>query len=88
MRRRDGPGRVLAYELLVATQAIRNMIRAGDLPQIYSAIQTGTAEGMSTLNASLTDLYRKNCISREDALRKSTQPKELSELLMGRRMKS
>ena len=84
MKRRDSSGRVLAYELLVATQAIRNMIRTGDLPQIYSAIQTGTSEGMSTLNASLVSLYRRDCISREDALRKSTQPKELSELLMGR----
>jgi twitching motility protein PilT len=84
MKRHDGSGRVLAYELLVATQAIRNMIRCGDLPQIYSAIQTGTSEGMSTLNSSLTDLCRRNCISREDALRKSTQPKELSELLMDR----
>jgi twitching motility protein PilT len=84
MKRRDGSGRVLAYELLVATPAIRNMIRSNDLPQIYSAIQTGTSEGMSTLNASLVDLYRRNCISREDAMRKSTQPKELSELLMGR----
>ena len=83
MRRRNGPGRAVAYELLIGTRGIRNMIRIGELHQIYTAIQTGASDGMSTLNASLANLYHKGQISREDAMRKSTQPKELAAQLMG-----
>ena len=81
MRRRDGPGRVMAMEFLVATPAVRNLIRSGEIQQVYAAIEGGSAEGMTTLNASLLYLFRQGHISREDAIRKSTQPKELIERL-------
>ena len=83
MRKRDGSGRVLAYETLVATPGIRHMIRSGEVQQIYSAIETGAGDGMSTLNASLSKLFRNGLISRESALQKTTRQKELLERLGG-----
>jgi twitching motility protein PilT len=81
MRRRDAPGRVMAMELLVATPAVRNLIRTGEIQQLYSAMESGAAEGMTTLNASLIYLFRQGRISREDAIQQSTQPKELIQRL-------
>jgi twitching motility protein PilT len=81
MRRRDAPGRVMAMELLVATQAVRNLIRTGEIQQLYAAMESGSAEGMTTLNASLIYLFRQGRISREDAIQQSTQPKELIQRL-------
>jgi twitching motility protein PilT len=81
IRKRDGSGRVLAYELMVATQAVAHLIRSGEIQQIYSTMQSGTAEGMSTLNASLMRLYREGQITREAMLHMSTRPKEILELL-------
>ncbi len=81
IRRRDGTGRVMACEIMGNTPAIAHMIRSGEVPQLYSAIQTGAADGMVTLNTSLLNLFRANVISREDALHKSTRQKELLEQL-------
>ena len=81
IRKRDGSGRALAYEVLVATPAINHMIRSGELHQVYSAIQTGSKENMCTLNSSLLKLYRQGQISREDALHKSSRQKELLEAI-------
>jgi twitching motility protein PilT len=83
IRNRDGSGRVLAHEILVGTPAVGHMIRSNEIQQIYSAIQTGGADGMHTLNSKLLDLYRTRQISREDALHKSSRRKELVEA-MGR----
>ena len=81
IRKRDGTGRVLAYELMVATPAVAHLIRSGEIQQIYSTMQSGIAEGMSTLNASLMKLYRDGQITREDMIHMSTRPKEILELL-------
>jgi twitching motility protein PilT len=81
IRKRDGTGRVLAFELLVATPAIANLIRSGEVHQIYSSMQSGASEGMSTLNASLLKLYRDGQITREDVIHMSTRPKEVLEML-------
>ena len=51
-----GGGRIAAYEIVVATPAIRNLIREGKVAQIYSAIQTGQAFGIRTLDRNLRDL--------------------------------
>lgn len=72
--RLDQPGRVAALEVLVATPAIRNLIREGNTYQIISQIQTGAKYGMQTLDASLGRLYRDNIISREEALNRATDP--------------
>jgi twitching motility protein PilT len=67
-------GRVLAYEILVATPAIRNLIREDKLQQIQSHMQTGQKYGMTTLNNMLFDLYENNKISYENALKRSPNP--------------
>jgi twitching motility protein PilT len=79
IRTRDGSGRVMANEVLVVTPAIGHMIRANEIQQVYSAIQTGAREGMHTLNSVLLELYRSGQITREDALHKSSRQKELIE---------
>lgn len=65
--KRQGGGRVAAHEILIATSAVRNLIREDKVAQIFSAIQTGGSLGMQTLDASLTQLVKEGAISREDA---------------------
>ena len=60
---KDGSGRVAAHEIMIATPAIRNLIRESKIAQMYSAIQTGSNVGMTTLDQTLTDLVRRNVIS-------------------------
>src|SRR5205809_2806782 len=64
--RRDGRGRSLAMEILMATPAIRNMIREEKVHQIYSAMQAGQKFGMQTMNQSLANLYLRGQISRQE----------------------
>lgn len=64
--RADQPGRVAALEILVATPAIKNLIRESKTHQIPSAIQTGAKFGMKTMEASLRELLEKGIISPED----------------------
>ena len=63
LKTKDGTGRVAAHEIMVATPAIRNLIREAKIAQMYSAIQTGSNVGMQTLDQNLTDLVRRNVIS-------------------------
>lgn len=65
--KRQGGGRVAAHEILIATAAVRNLIREDKVAQIYSAIQTGGNLGMQTLNASLAKLVKEGVVSMEDA---------------------
>jgi len=76
-----GGGRVMAMEIMVATPAIRNLIREEKIHQMYSALQAGSRYGMQTMNQSLVDLVRRRLITREDALNRSTLPDELIQLL-------
>ncbi len=84
--RLDQEGRTLATEVLPATPAIRNLIRKNELQQIYSVIQTSSAEGMSTMNSSLLELFRRGKISKEQAMLFTTRQKELEEMF-GREMR-
>jgi twitching motility protein PilT len=77
----DGQGRVCATEILVPTPAVRNLIREGKTHQIYSALQTGGAHGMQTMDAALADLVRRNKITRELAEARSSSPEELRRLM-------
>ena len=79
----DGRGRVCATEILVPTPAIRNLIREGKTHQIYSALQTGSAHGMQTMDTALADLVRRGKINRELAEQRSSTPEELRRLLGG-----
>ena len=78
---RDGRGR--GHEDLAGTHtpAVRNLIREGKTHQIYSTMQTGTAFGMQTMDASLADLVRRNIITRELARKRSSDPGGLERLL-------
>ena len=60
-------GRVAAYEIMIATPAIRNLIREAKVPQIYGMIQTGRDAGMVTMDQSLDDLVSRNLVTRETA---------------------
>jgi twitching motility protein PilT len=62
-----GGGRVPAHEIMIATPAIRNLIREDKIAQMYSVIQTGQALGMQTLDQNLQQLLAKGLISRLDA---------------------
>jgi twitching motility protein PilT len=79
----DGKDRVVACEVLVPTPAVRNLIREGKTHQIYSALQTGGAHGMQTMDAAMVDLVRRGKITRELAQKRSSTPDELMRLLGG-----
>ena len=69
--------RSLAYELLVNTPAIANLIRERKVSQIYSQLQTGSKEGMNTLEQCLLNLVNSGDISRQEAMGKASNPKAL-----------
>ena len=73
-------GRIMAQEILIKNNAVSNMIREGKSAQLYSAIQTGAAQGMQTLESALSELYGKKLITAEAALAKSQRPDELKRL--------
>jgi len=70
-------GRVAAHEIMLGTPAIRNLIREDKVAQMVSAIQTGGALGMKTLDMSLKALVVGGVISREDAREKARVPTDL-----------
>lgn len=78
-------GRALAYEVLVANNAIRNLIREGQTQQIYSVIQTGRKEGMVCMNDTLADLTILGEVEENEALSRSPRPKEFLQILENRR---
>ncbi|PZO80222.1 MAG: type IV pili twitching motility protein PilT [Micavibrio aeruginosavorus] len=63
----DGGGRVGAFEILVGTSAVRNLIRENQIPQIYSMIQTGLRYGMTTMEDYVTDLVDNGIVTKETA---------------------
>jgi twitching motility protein PilT len=80
--RSNGSGRCMAMEILVPTPAVRNLIREDKIHQIYSAMQTGQEKyEMQTFNQSLAQLVMSKQITREDAISKSSNSDELSELI-------
>src|SRR5450830_1204454 len=64
---KDGTGRIAAHEIMICTPAIRNLIREAKVPQMYSAIQTGQAMGMQTLDQCLATLIKENKITPAEA---------------------
>ncbi|TCO68398.1 type IV pilus twitching motility protein PilT [Caldanaerobacter subterraneus] len=66
--KKDGSGRVVATEVMIATPAIRNLIREGKTYQIQSAVQTGGKFGMITMDMFILHLLKSGVISLEDAL--------------------
>ncbi len=78
---RIGGGRVAAFEILVATHPVRNLIREGKSNQLLNVMATNAAEGMQTLEANLAALISNGIITYEDALDVSVHPKELDRAL-------
>ncbi len=71
LMKKVGGGRVAAHEIMIATPAIRNLIREDKVAQMYSAIQTGQNVGMTTLDQSLTELVRRGLVAKPEARRKA-----------------
>jgi twitching motility protein PilT len=74
--RATGRGRVMVAEILVATPAIRAVIRDDKVHQIYSLMQAGKKHGMQTMNDALYQLYMSREIVKDEALRVSPNPSE------------
>jgi len=68
LMKKVGGGRIAAHEIMIGTPAIRNLIREDKIPQMYSAIQTGGAIGMQTLDQNLQDLVRRQQVTKAEAL--------------------
>jgi twitching motility protein PilT len=66
--KRTGGGRVACHEIMIGTAAIRNLIREDKVAQMYSAIQTGQAHGMQTLDQGMQEMLKKGLISKQDAI--------------------
>ncbi len=76
-----GTGRTVAAEVLVATPAVRNLIREGKTHQIYSAMQSGARFGMRSMDQSLAELVRAGRVAFEVAVERAANPEDLRRLL-------
>jgi twitching motility protein PilT len=77
----DGASRYPALEIMMASDAVRNLIRRGEDHQLRSQISIGRAEGMMTMEQSLVELVRTSRISRETALAHCFRPEDLRQYL-------
>ncbi len=75
--RQDQPGRVAAFEIMISTPSIQNLIRDNKTFRITSDIQTGAKWGMITLDAHLLYLYEKGLIRYEDLVTKAQDPESI-----------
>ena len=78
--KKSGGGRVAAHEIMRGTPAIRNLIREDKVAQMYSAIQSGGALGMQTLDQCLENLLKKRIITKEVAREKAKIPENFQAL--------
>jgi twitching motility protein PilT len=77
----DGQGRAVACEVMIATPAIRNLIREGKVHQIYSAMQAGGRFGMQTMDMSLAAHVKAGRITQQMAFERCHDPEELQRLV-------
>jgi twitching motility protein PilT len=75
---RIGGGRVAAFETLVVTPGIANLIRENKIFRITSAIQTGSKHGMKLLDDHLFEIWRNEIATKEDCLSKANSPDDLA----------
>jgi twitching motility protein PilT len=80
---RDGQSRSIACEVMVATPAVRNLIREGKTHQIYSVLQAGGRYGMVTMDMSLVQLVRSGRISLDMALERCANEEDFRRLMNG-----
>ncbi|HEU4698305.1 MAG TPA: type IV pilus twitching motility protein PilT [Gemmatimonadales bacterium] len=81
LQRARGKGRVMAAEIMLATPAIRAMIRDDKVHQIYSAMQSGKKFGMQTLNDALYQLYTAREVDKDECLRVTHDPNEFLRMI-------
>jgi twitching motility protein PilT len=74
LMKKIGGGRIAAHEIMVGTPAIRNLIREDKIAQMYSAIQTGAAHGMQSMDQHLQRMVAQKSITRETAREKAKMP--------------
>ncbi len=79
LSRADGSGRVGAFEILVGTNAVRNLIRENQVPQMYSMIQTGSRYGMVTMEDYVKSLLDQGVVTKEEARRVLLQASDESD---------
>jgi len=77
--RADGKGRIAAFEIMIVTPAIRALIREAKTHQLYSIIQTSGELGMIAMDHYLLQLYEKGVVAYEEALLKSSNPREFEQ---------
>lgn len=75
-------GRVAAFEVMIATPAIRNLIREGKIHQVDTTIQTGSKYGMQTMDNALIDLYRRRLINRDTAITQAFNQEDIRKYLV------
>ena len=80
--RADGKGRVAAVEVMIGTDAIRNLIRSAKINMMETTMAAGARDGMCTLNVSLANLYKTGQISYETALEYATDRGEMEKKLL------
>ncbi len=83
MPTKDGGGRIAAVEVMVATPAIRNLIREGKVHQITSVMQSGAKYGMQTMDQCLANLVRSKQVAHKVAVERSQHPEDFEALVGG-----
>ncbi len=81
LSRIDQTGRVAALEILIATPAVRNIIREGKTHQLTSVIQTGAKFGMQPMDVALRDLYRRGVVSYDEAIMRAIDEETFARLI-------
>lgn len=78
---RIGGGRVAAFEVMIASPAVMNLIREEKTHELHSVMQTSSKDGMETLNQALSHLVSQQVVTQEEALLKSSHPERLKRLI-------
>lgn len=78
----DGSGRVVAFEVMIGTTAIRNQIREGKVHQIDTSIQTGIKYKMQTMDSSLLDLYKRGLITKGVTISQATNQQNIKKYII------
>lgn len=81
VRRADGKGRIASFEVMLANNAVRNIIRENKTHMLSQILQTGTEAGMQSMNRSLAHLVKTGQVHEDDAMLKSEDPEDLKSLL-------
>jgi twitching motility protein PilT len=81
MPRAAGKGRVAAFEIMLGTPAVANLIRENNIHQIPGLLQTHSKDGMCTLDQSLAERYAQGLINRNEAVERAQDLNEITKLL-------